>query len=576
DAIDTLIKNYCRESGVRNLKKHIDKVFRKAALKVVQLADEKQSTDNNKEEAEKTQDEVKESKEEPQKPLTVPKDVKLEINSENLKDYVGPQVFLSERLYEQTPPGVVMGLAWTSMGGSSLYIESVLESSLTPKSTPHLSKTGQLGDVMKESTSIAYTYAKSLLATHFPKNKFFDKAKVHLHCPAGAVPKDGPSAGVTMTTSLLSLALNKPVPSNIAMTGELTVTGKVLKIGGLKEKTIAAKRSKVNTILFPKDNQADWDELPEHIKEGMTGIPCDTYQDVYNVVFPNVTKEEAENVIDGSNVTDASYFMKLSLKEYQWKLSLEDYLYLVLGSTSNWTAISKTIESVYKIQQPPIPIDPVTSPLSTIDDLMRHKIDRDAAEVKLRTLQLLKNEKKFAKTLGLKWERSLGYGEAKTAARESDHYLVCQDLIKLMDDVLGIHTVGRTIHFYVLVLPATVTYVMYLLTEIKMLCNETNTFYPNSNTPGHLPQSSCISKSCGKTYSVIIMVEMLGRIFEEANLNSSNYWKLLSAFYHHPRKTKVSNISIFTPRLMQMPFLHLKPTWTKNDVMKAPRALCDL
>lgn len=106
----------------------------------------------------------------------------------------------------------------------------------------------------------------------------------------------GPSAGVTMTTSLLSLALNKPVPSNIAMTGELTVTGKVLKIGGLKEKTIAAKRSKVNTILFPKDNQADWDELPEHIKEGMTGIPCDTYQDVYNVVFPNVTKEEAENV----------------------------------------------------------------------------------------------------------------------------------------------------------------------------------------------------------------------------------------------------------------------------------------
>lgn len=107
-------------------------------------------------------------------------------------------------------------------------------------------------------------------------------------------------------------------------------------------------------------------------------------------------------------------------------------------------------------------------------------------------------------------------------------------------------------------------------------CNETNTFYPNSNTPGHLPQSSCISKSCGKTYSVIIMVEMLGRIFEEANLNSSNYWKLLSAFYHHPRKTKVSNISIFTPRLMQMPFLHLKPTWTKNDVMKAPRALCDL
>lgn len=99
-----------------------------------------------------------------------------------------------------------------------------------------------------------------------------------------------------MTTSLLSLAFNKPISPNIAMTGELTVTGKVLKIGGLKEKTIAAKRSKVDTILFPKDNQADWDELPEYIKEGLTGIPCDTYQDVYNVVFPDITKEEASNV----------------------------------------------------------------------------------------------------------------------------------------------------------------------------------------------------------------------------------------------------------------------------------------
>jgi Lon-like ATP-dependent protease len=99
-----------------------------------------------------------------------------------------------------------------------------------------------------------------------------------------------------MTTALLSLALNKPVSSNIAMTGELTVTGKVLKIGGLKEKTIAAKRSKVDTILFPKDNQADWDELPEYIKEGLTGVPCDTYKDVYDVVFSDVKKEDAENV----------------------------------------------------------------------------------------------------------------------------------------------------------------------------------------------------------------------------------------------------------------------------------------
>ncbi|KAI9279329.1 ATP-dependent protease La [Sporodiniella umbellata] len=285
EAIDTLIKNYCRESGVRNLKKHIDKVFRKAALKVVQLTGEE-----NEEKPKEIQE--KDTRE----PMPVSNEVSVEINVDNLKDYVGPQVFQTERLYEKTPPGVVMGLAWTSMGGSSLYIESVLESSLNAKSTPQLSKTGQLGDVMKESTSIAYTYAKSLVASRFPENKFFDKAKLHLHCPAGAVPKDGPSAGVTMTTSLLSLAFDQPVSPSVAMTGELTVTGKVLKIGGLKEKTIAAKRSKVDTILFPKDNQADWDELPDYIKEGLTGVPCDTYEDVYKVVFPDITQEKANNI----------------------------------------------------------------------------------------------------------------------------------------------------------------------------------------------------------------------------------------------------------------------------------------
>jgi hypothetical protein len=275
-------------------------------------------------------------------------------------------------------------------------------------------------------------------------------------------------------------------------------------------------------------------------------------------------------VIDGFNVTDATHRMKLTLKDHQWKLSLEDHLYIVLASTSvllltpltypseiqpffeheNWTATSSTIENIYNIQQPSTPIDTVTSLLSIIDDLTRLKLDRDAAEIKLRTLQLPKNEKKFAKviaafvnklpsvsldedlnecelcsrfidpflsglfddpnqgiylrwtnestleakqlsnnmrpdlsitkTVGLKWSRSLGYGEAKPAARESDHYLVCQDLIKvvlfckdsldehLMDGVLGIHIVGRTISFYVLVLPAIATYVMYLLAEIKV------------------------------------------------------------------------------------------------------------
>ncbi|KAI9317625.1 ATP-dependent protease La [Dichotomocladium elegans] len=293
DAIDALIKNYCRESGVRNLKKHIDKIFRKAGYKVVEQIGEDEKEEAT---ASEHQKEGKKEVEQERKPLAVPESIKLDITPESLKDYVGPPIFQSDRIYENTPPGVIMGLAWTSMGGSSLYIESVLESSLSPKSTPGLSKTGQLGDVMKESTTIAYTYAKSLMATHFPGNKFFEKARVHLHCPAGAVPKDGPSAGVTMVTSLVSLALNHPVNPNIAMTGELTVTGKVLKIGGLKEKTIAAKRSNINTILFPKDNLSDWEELADHIKEGMTGIPVDYYDDVFKVCFPDVSKDVAEKV----------------------------------------------------------------------------------------------------------------------------------------------------------------------------------------------------------------------------------------------------------------------------------------
>ncbi|CAO3589860.1 unnamed protein product [Absidia cylindrospora] len=329
EAVDTLIRNYCRESGVRNLKKQIDKVFRKAALNVVE-----QVGDNVKEEAKGDSPATMETdarsndpahqpeetttssssspssssstankevgqqitKEDDRRPMEIPEDINIDIGAENLRDYVGPAVFQSDRLYEKPVPGVIMGLAWTSMGGSALYVESVLESSLNSKSTPSLSKTGQLGDVMKESTSIAYTFAKSLMATHYPQNKFFEKAKVHTHFPAGAIPKDGPSAGITMATSLISLALNQPVKPNIAMTGELTVTGKVLQIGGLKEKVIAAKRSKVDTILFPKDNKADWEDLPDHIREGMTGIPVDYYDDVFKICFDSITKDQANDV----------------------------------------------------------------------------------------------------------------------------------------------------------------------------------------------------------------------------------------------------------------------------------------
>lgn len=279
-AIEELINKYCRESGVRNLKKQIEKVFRKSALKIVQdlgeeaFPEEKALTEEGKaalEESNKDETDVKETSEnvenetteKPRVALNVPESVSIQINRENLKDYVGPPVFTSDRLYEATPPGVAMGLAWTSMGGAALYVESILESALSHSSRAGLNITGNLKPVMKESTTIAYSFAKSVIASRFPDNRFFDHAKIHLHCPEGAVQKDGPSAGITMATSLISLATNQKVDPQLAMTGELTVTGKVLRIGGLREKTVAAKRAGCTRILFPKDNYGDWAELPE-------------------------------------------------------------------------------------------------------------------------------------------------------------------------------------------------------------------------------------------------------------------------------------------------------------------------
>lgn len=312
-AIEELIKSYCRESGVRNLKKQIEKVYRKSALKIVQdlgesvLPEERALTEEGKaaqEESKKDETDVKETPidienettEIPRVSLAVPDSVHVSISKENLKDYVGPPVFTSDRLYDVTPAGVAMGLAWTQMGGAALYIESILESALTPDSRPALNTTGNLQPVMKESTQIAYSFSKSVLAKQFSENRFFDKARVHLHCPEGAVPKDGPSAGITMATSLLSLALDRPLVPTIAMTGELTVTGKVLRIGGLREKTVAARRAGSKMIIFPDDNLSDWLELPENIKEGIDGRPVKWYSDVFELVFPNVDSKQANGL----------------------------------------------------------------------------------------------------------------------------------------------------------------------------------------------------------------------------------------------------------------------------------------
>ncbi|KAL8802747.1 MAG: hypothetical protein Q9200_006478 [Gallowayella weberi] len=313
-AIEELIKSYCRESGVRNLKKQIEKVYRKSALNIIRdvgeedaLAESNALTEEGKkaqEESSKDDTDVKttpdaiekETTPTPRVSLKVPDTVNITIDRSNLKDYVGPPVFTSDRLYETTPPGVAMGLAWTSMGGAALYVESILENALSHSSRPGLERTGNLKNVMKESTVIAYSFAKGLLAQKFPENKFFEKAKVHLHCPEGAVQKDGPSAGVTMATSLLSLALGKGVGPTVAMTGELTVTGKVLRIGGLREKTVAARRAGAERIIFPMDNMSDWIELPENIKEGIEGHAANWYSEIFDLVFPDLDHDAANNI----------------------------------------------------------------------------------------------------------------------------------------------------------------------------------------------------------------------------------------------------------------------------------------
>ena len=204
------------------------------------------------------------------------------INEKNLEKYLGKPIFTSDRFYPKTPVGVCTGLAWTSMGGATLYVEAIKY----PAEKTEMKLTGQAGDVMKESCQIAWSYLQSSFNKFAPGKKFFEKSQVHIHIPEGATPKDGPSAGVTMVTALISLLRNQPVLENLGMTGELTLTGKVLPIGGVKEKLIAARRSGVKTLIFPKENMRDYDELPGYIKKGLEVHFVDHYDEVFRVAFP--------------------------------------------------------------------------------------------------------------------------------------------------------------------------------------------------------------------------------------------------------------------------------------------------
>lgn len=245
-AVQKIIDGYARESGVRSLENNIKKIMRKTAMRFAEgnLAPVK-------------------------------------VTDKNLEEFLGKPRFLDESLYSKQIPGVVMGLAWTSMGGATLYIEATA----VPSKAKGFKQTGQLGDVMKESSEIAYTYISSRAKDYGIKKDFFDTNAIHLHVPAGATPKDGPSAGVTMATALYSLAKNKPIKKHIAMTGELTITGKVLPIGGLKEKTIAARRARVKDIIFPFENQKDYDEIPDYIKAGLKPHPVNYFDEILKIVY---------------------------------------------------------------------------------------------------------------------------------------------------------------------------------------------------------------------------------------------------------------------------------------------------
>jgi ATP-dependent Lon protease len=173
------------------------------------------------------------------------------------------------------------------MGGSALYIESQKVVKTTEKlgEGGGIKVTGNLKEVMKESVQIAHTNARRILNAYQSGNSFFDDHNIHLHVPEGATPKDGPSAGITMTTSLLSLALDRPVREDIAMTGEISLAGLVLRIGGVKEKVIAARRAGTTCLVLPEGNRRDWDELPDYLRDGMEVHFAEDYQKVFEVAF---------------------------------------------------------------------------------------------------------------------------------------------------------------------------------------------------------------------------------------------------------------------------------------------------
>ncbi len=233
DTLLQVVREYTREAGVRNLEQQVASLCRKAAKEIVK---------------------------DPEK--------KVVMTGELLKEYLGPAKFRYGMAEEKDQVGAVTGLAWTEVGGDTLVIEVTVM-----PGTGKLTLTGKLGDVMKESAQAAFSYTRSRVNELNIPADFHEKNDIHIHIPEGAIPKDGPSAGITMATALISALTDVPVSRHVAMTGEITLRGRVLPIGGLKEKSLAAHRAGIRTVLMPKDNEKDLEEIPESIREAMTFIP---------------------------------------------------------------------------------------------------------------------------------------------------------------------------------------------------------------------------------------------------------------------------------------------------------------
>ncbi len=252
-ALSHVAEEYAREAGVRQFKNELDKIMRKVALKILETPAEEEK-----------------------------KQVK--VTSKDLQSYLGLPPFPADRIVVADSVGMAMGLAWTAFGGDVIPVEAV---SIPEKGD--LKITGQLGDVMKESVSIAWSSVKHEAYLRGLDMTFFTKNSVHLHCPEGAVPKDGPSAGITLFCALWSMYRNIPVKEKLAMTGELTLTGKVEAIGGLKEKILGARRNSIREIIIPEDNKRDLDKLDDEVKGDVIFHTVGSILDVIGIAFPGET-----------------------------------------------------------------------------------------------------------------------------------------------------------------------------------------------------------------------------------------------------------------------------------------------